>query len=211
MRENDSNYRLLEQAEARKAADVLLQAFADDPLYAFLVPPKQLRLPTLAAFFQAYSELNTRYRRGYGRGEPLEGVAFWQMPGQARRSINGEYLCAFLPLVFSLYPFVFLRLRRVSWRLQQLRDKYAPEPHFYLDYIGVLPAFQGKGVASRLLRPMLHQADCAGLPVYTDTNERTNLGLYEHFGFRCMEECRVRATGVTIWALRRPVGAQSRA
>lgn len=211
MRENDSNYRLLEQAEARQAADVLSQALVEDPLYAFLVPPRQLRLPTIAAFFQAYTELNTRNRRGYGSGEPLEGVAFWKLPGQARRSIDGEYLRAFLPLVFSLYPLVFLRLRRISWKLQQLRQKYAPEPHLYLDYIGVLPAARDHGVASHLLRPMLQQADSAGVPVYTDTNERTNVPIYEHFGFRCMEECRVKATGVTIWALRRHVGGFSAA
>ncbi len=199
-----SAYRLLTPADIQPAAEILAQAFADDPLTRFLMPCAALRQRTFRAFFHAYSALNIRHRRGYGSGDPLKGVAYWKYPGQSARAINAEYLRAFMPLLFTLYPIAFFRLRALSAKMEELRQRYAPEPHFYLDYIGVLPAAHGKGVASKLMHPFLDWADAHGLVMYTDTSSPGNVPLYQHFGFQCMEASRVRGTSVTIWALRRP-------
>ncbi len=49
------------------------------------------------------------------------------------------------------------------------------------------------------------KADAEKVCVYTDTVTRGNVMFYDHFGFQCVEECTVERTGITVWALRRPV------
>lgn len=86
-----------------------------------------------------------------------------------------------------------------------LHKKYANEPHFYLDNIGVLQSARGKGLSSKLIRPFLEMADARKMIAYTDTVTRSNVALYEHFGFKCREEVTIPGTGITVWALCRPV------
>ena len=79
------------------------------------------------------------------------------------------------------------------------------EAHFYLDNIGVLPEAHGQGLASKRIGPFVEMADSQKVIVYTDTVTATNVPIYEHFGFVSMETSVIRRTGITVWALRRPV------
>ena len=69
----------------------------------------------------------------------------------------------------------------------------------------MLPAARGRGWSSKLIRPFLTMADSQKTIVYTDTFTRSNVALYEHFGFQCVEESAISDTGLTVWALRRPI------
>lgn len=194
----------LTNTDIESAAQVLAQAFVEDPLCATMLPARRTRAKTLLKFFRAYCEIGIRHQRGYGVGEPLSGVAFWIPPGQEDLSISVRSLGKFLPLLFSGYPAGYLRARPVLRAQDILHQKYAPGPHFYLDNLGVLAAARGQGLASLLIRPFLNLAQEQGCASYTDTVTRSNVALYEHLGFRCMEEVPVSGTGITIWALLRP-------
>lgn len=196
--------RMLVSSEIEQAAEVISQAFADDPLCAFMLPFKRTREKTLRKFFRAYGTVNIQHQRGYGVGEPLSGVAFWIEPKKTDLSISVKSLGLFIPLLFTFYPIGFMRATTILKQIDLLHQKYAGEPHYYLDNIGVLPSEHGKGIASRLIRPFLEKADEEKLTVYTDTVTKTNVALYEHFGFHCMDECAVEGTGITVWALLRP-------
>lgn len=196
--------RLLTLADVDAAASVISQAFVDDPLCAFMLPFKRTRVKTLYKFFRAYSEVGIKNDRGYGSGEPLRGVAFWQFPEHASLSISLKSIGKFLPLLFTMYPIGYFRAKAILKQIDTLRQKYAGEPHFYLDNIGVLPSARGQGVSSRLIRPILGMADARNVIAYTDTVTRSNVALYEHFGFRCVEEAKIAGTGITVRALRRP-------
>jgi ribosomal protein S18 acetylase RimI-like enzyme len=102
-----------------------------------------------------------------------------------------------------MYPIGFFRARRILREIDTLHTKYAPEPHFYLDNLGVLSSARGKGVASRLVRPFLEMADAQKVIAYTDTVTRQNVPLYEHFGFQCVGQSPISGTGITVFALRR--------
>lgn len=49
--------------------------------------------------------------------------------------------------------------------------------------IGILHHEQGKGIASKLLKPMLEYCDRVKTPVYLETNKEMNVDIYKHFGF----------------------------
>ena len=197
--------RVLSLSDVESAAHVLSQAFVNDPLIKFMLPvSEQRRVKTLHKFFMVYGEINIKNQRGYGVGDPLQGVAFWKSPQQENLSISVKSLGKLIPLFFSLYRAGYLRGRPIMQQIDALHKKHADEPHFYLDNLGVLPRAQGQGLSSKLLRPILKMADEQNVICYTDTVTKSNVSLYEHFGFECVETCEVAGTGVTVWALRRP-------
>lgn len=205
MMNSNLDFRLLTLSDVEPAARVLSQAFANDPLCSYMLPVEKTRVKTLYNFFLVYGELNIKNNRGYGTGDPLQGVAYWKSASQENLSISIKSLGKFIPLFFSLYRAGYLRGKPVTQQIDALHKKYASEPHFYLDNLGVLPSAQGQGLSSKLLHPILNMADAQKVIAYTDTVTRSNVALYEHFGFQCVEECTVPGTGVTIWALRRPL------
>jgi ribosomal protein S18 acetylase RimI-like enzyme len=200
--------RQLSPADVEPATLVIAQAFVDDPLCSFMLPFDKTRVRTLRKFFHAYGEVNIKNRRGFGAGDPLSGVAFWKSPMQDNLSISVKSLSKFLPLLLTWYPVGYFRAKAILKQIDVLHEKHAGVPHYYLDNIGVLPSARGKGISSKLIRPFLEKADAGKTPVYTDTVTRSNVALYEHFGFQCVEECLVAGTGVTVWALLRPVRLQ---
>ena len=197
--------RLLTIADVDSAAKVISQAFVDDPLCSFILPFRRTRVKTLYKFFRAYGEVSIKNQRGYGSGTPLQGVAFWEFPDQESISLSLKSIGIFIPLLFTMYPIGYFRGKAIFTQIDVLHKKYANEPHFYLDNIGVLPSARGKGVSSKLIRPFLELADARKMIAYTDTVTRSNVALYEHFGFQSMEEVTIPGTGITVWALRRPV------
>lgn len=199
------DYRKLTLSDADAAARVISQAFVDDPLISFMLPIKATRVKTLYKFFVVYGEINIKNGRGYGVGEPLQGVAFWKFPTQENLSVSVKSLGKFLSLLLTMYPIGYFRARAILDRLETLHNKYAAQPHFYLDNLAVLPSARGQGLASKLIRPMLVMADAQKSMAYTDTVTESNVPLYEHFGFQCVETSPVGNTGITVYALRRPV------
>jgi ribosomal protein S18 acetylase RimI-like enzyme len=81
------------------------------------------------------------------------------------------------------------------------------EPHWYLPFIGVDPAAQGRGLGSALLEAGLAEVDTAGLPAYLESTNPRNVPLYERFGFRVVGEIQVGASPVMhpMW---RPAGGR---
>src|SRR5688500_13948436 len=193
----DTNLRLLTLSDVEEAAQVLAQAFVDDPLVSFMLPVKATRVKTLVKFFHVYGEINIKNKRGYGVGEPLQGIAFWKFPEQDSLSISVKSLGKFLPLLFTLYPIGYLRAKAILDRIDSLHQKYAQESHFYLDNLGVLASARGKGLPSKLICPFLEMADSQNVITYTDTVTLSNVPLYEHFGFQCVEASSVAGTGIT--------------
>ena len=131
---------LLTPADIEPAAQVIAQAFTDDPLCTFMLPSSKSRLSALLKFFRLYGELNIKNQRGFGAGEPLQGVAYWKTPSQAELSVSVRSLAGFLPLLFSAYPRGYLRAKMILQQIDALHEQYACEPHYYLDNIGVSSA-----------------------------------------------------------------------
>ena len=98
------DYRLLALSDIEQAARVISQAFQDDPLCSFMLPNKRTRIETLRKFFRAVGEVGIKHKRGYGVGDPLQGVAYWKFPDQDEISIGVKSLSKFIPLLFSPYP-----------------------------------------------------------------------------------------------------------
>lgn len=98
-----------------------------------------------------------------------------------------------------------LTITDVEEAAQVIAHAFADAPHFYLNNLGVLASARSKGLSSKLIRPFLEMADSQKVITYMDTVTKSNVPLYEHFGFPCVAEHLLAGTGITVYALRRPV------
>jgi ribosomal protein S18 acetylase RimI-like enzyme len=72
----------------------------------------------------------------------------------------------------------------ISDIVEQMARYHPEEPHWYLPFIGVDLASQGRGLGAALLRLPLAECDRAHLPAYLESTNPRNQPLYERHGFR---------------------------
>lgn len=131
--------------------------------------------------------------------------------------ING--FAVWLPLGFTgskTLPFLFhggLRLichtglgiigRLISYEeyAMQLKKEFTDHADWYLYNLSIKKEAQGKGIASKLLRPMLDFCDRENMIGYLETNKEANVGLYKHFGFELSKEAIIPKSDVTHYAM----------
>ena len=158
----------------------------------------------IAPCFFSLSVFNgIRYGGVYATSQDLEGIAVWLSPDNY--PITPWRLLRSVPLSVILGFGIYggSRMKSLGQYIDAVHNRLAPFKHWFLQAIGVDPQFQGSGYASKLLSPMLARIDEEGLPCYLETLEGQNVRLYEHFGFKVIEESNVPDTGLTNWAMLR--------
>ncbi|HMQ29745.1 MAG TPA: GNAT family N-acetyltransferase [Chloroflexaceae bacterium] len=206
---NQPIQRRLTAADVGAAAEVLARAFVHDPLWCYLFPEPGQRAALVLQAFRAFAPSLIADAVALGVGAPLEGVAVWSPPDKAPPQPGALLSPGLLTLAFGPFLAALPRAAPIFSRFEALQRRHAPEPHYYLSIVGVVPGAQGRGLASALIRPVLAQADARGLTAYTETMTPENVPLYQHYGFVVREEAPVAAGELRIWALQRPRLADS--
>jgi ribosomal protein S18 acetylase RimI-like enzyme len=136
----------------------------------------------------------------------IDGVALWLPPGRdvgTWATIRSGFA---LPRAVLRLPSSERRdLLQMLTQFEKRRHQLVPEPHWYLQSIGVDPSSQGTGAGSALLRDGLDRADAQQAPSYLETETEANVGFYERRGFVVLEEHDLDVLGLPIWLMaRRP-------
>ncbi len=145
-----------------------------------------------------------------GAGEPLHAVAIWGTPEGRAPVPSPAGLFAWLPLVTSTATLPMLKVRGVSDAFTKMRMRYATEPHFHLETIGVRPVARGSGAAGRLIRPFLETADRRKVAVWAETADTDTLPMFRRLGFEVVESGRDERSGLDFHGLLRRPGAGER-
>jgi GNAT superfamily N-acetyltransferase len=192
-----------EQAEL---ARTLAAAFADDPVFGWLLPDQLTREERLRRFF-AIELRHMAFAHGtVWTGEGLPGAAIcmppgaWQLPPRVALTQGPAFVRAFgrrLPIATALQAAMELRHER--------------RPHWYVLAIGVRPEHQGRGLGTALLSPTLARCDREGLPAYLEASSDRNVALYERLGFEHVRELRLAGSPPLRLMLRPPQGVQASA
>jgi GNAT superfamily N-acetyltransferase len=182
------------EGDHEAAAEALALAFADDPAWAHLLPDPGTRAERLLTFFTAEIENLTPEYRQVWITEDSSGAAIWARPGSWR-----------VPLLRTLRPArqmtaVFgSRLPLAIWTLLRIERHHPSTPgHWYLNYLGVEPRHQGRGIGGALLTPMLELCDREGVPAHLESSTERNRALYERNGFALTETFEMPAGGPLI-------------
>jgi len=185
--------------EAALLGQVLADAFAEDPVFAWLIPPHvRGRDDRLRTFFTSMS-------RGYLRqGKPCyltndaSAAALWAGPGGWAMPLSQIILeAAPSGLAFRLR---LLRALRTQLQVERLHARQSP-PHWYLGYLGTRRNRQGEGLGTQMLRGVLAELDTHGVPAYLESSNGLNLPFYERNGFCVVGELRALGQGPTIWRM----------
>ena len=185
--------------EAALLGEVLADAFAKDPVFAWLIPPRlRGRDSRMFTFFTSMS-------RGYLRqGKPCyltadaSAAALWAAPGAWAMPLS-QVLLEAAPNALAFRRLLF-RALGTQVQIERLHAGQSP-PHWYLGYLGTRHDRQGQGLGTRMLREVLAGADTDGVPAYLESSCERNLALYERNGFRVVGELQALGHGPTIWRM----------
>ncbi|UCF29548.1 MAG: GNAT family N-acetyltransferase [Chloroflexota bacterium] len=84
-----------------------------------------------------------------------------------------------------------------------IHQRYAQSRHWYLQFIGVDPDYQGKGHGGRLLKFLLDRLDSERESCFLETQNQENLAFYQQNGFQVVEQGTIPGTDIGHWAMLR--------
>lgn len=181
------------------AVRALAEAFYADPVMSWVFPDSSRRLTKLERGFGLFGErIWFRHQLAFGT-EHAAGAAVWLAPEQWRLGIIDQL--RMVPRMLRIFgPPDWLRLTRL---LTLMEADHPHDRHYYLPVIGVRPAWQGRGLGTALLRPVLERCDRERLPAYLEATSPRNRACYERNGFEVTKELRPRG-GPPFWTMWRP-------
>ena len=139
------------------ATTTLTRAFADEPMFTWVIPDPQHRARSLRVMNRG----PLLYGLRYGHAMQLhhgKAVAAWLPPHCALTALR-TISCGILGVPFSVGLHAFRRFRHANEVLARIHRKHVPEPHWYLMVVGVDPEFQGRGLGTALVNEGLARAD----------------------------------------------------
>jgi GNAT superfamily N-acetyltransferase len=169
-----------------------------------LVPDPAVRSRALPAMFAASCGDALRLGHVYVEaGAGLRGVAVWLPPGHHRMSSWRRLRAVPDGLrILIAAPRSFPRTLRYMEAEEALHPR---APHWYLESVGVDPAFRHQGIGRRVLEPVLRMASERGEPCYLATAVDENVGWYRGLGFEVRDDdVRLTPGGPRTWTMWRP-------
>jgi ribosomal protein S18 acetylase RimI-like enzyme len=185
-----------------RLANALARAFENDPGFSHLLPEGEGRAERLRLFFE--TELATI---GIPSGlawttDELIGGAIW-LPPDAWRVPVSTTMREVGPMVKVFGRRLPLALRS---RLRMERRHPRGPSHTYLAVMGVAPEWQGKGLGTALMRPVLEALDADRRPAYLEASTPRSRELYRRHGFEVTGEFDLPSGGPPIWQMWREPG-----
>jgi GNAT superfamily N-acetyltransferase len=182
--------------ERSHVVTALCRAFFDDPIYQWLVPDTAQRRRSAATFFPRVVDACWSHGGVYAAAQG-SGAALWLPPGKEMAA--GEDAGAFVKELLDSAG-DDAGAQRMAQLFELLDDHHPADPSWYLAFMAVEPAAQGRGIGTDLLAAVLAQADRDEAPAYLEASCPGNRRMYERHGFRTVRELTV-ADSPTIYAM----------
>jgi GNAT superfamily N-acetyltransferase len=182
--------------ELGRLAAVLARAFVDDPPIRWVLKDDDRRRSLLERSFSLYLR-----RLWFNQDEcyttaSVVGAIVWELPGQWKVGVLAQ-----LRLLPSMARINGRLLARILRALAVLESNHPAEPHYYLPLVGVEPEWQGRGLGTALIRPILDRCDDDKVPAYLEATTPRNRALYERHGFEVTEQLSFGPGSPPLWRM----------
>lgn len=160
--------------ERAAAIATIVAAFAADPVERWLWPEEELYDRCFPDFVAAFGGQAFEHGSAWGPAD-ASAVALWLAPG-----VESDE-----EAVVSILSETVAREKHddLFSTLEQMTVAHPTYPHWYLPWLAVAPASQGRGLGSRLLEHCLATVDANRLPAFLETPNPRTVPLYERHGF----------------------------
>ena len=179
--------------------NTLAAAFVNDPALSWVVPDSSVREQRLRYFFG--SIVGGAMSNGVAlTTSAADAATLWRLPGKIKPGF-WENLIGLPGVIRAMGD---ARVRGGIMTQTLVRHHPHDFAHWYLQFAGVAPVQQGKGLGGIVIRAGLERAALAGLPVYLETATESNVGLYQRLGFAITNEFDVPDGGPHFWSMVKP-------
>jgi ribosomal protein S18 acetylase RimI-like enzyme len=144
------------------------------------------------------------FSRAFITSAQLEGIAVWMRSDKRdKRSFLRVLTSGAIWQAINIGIKALRKMHAYDQYVNRKHEELVHAKHWYLAVLAVDPQHQGKGYGSRLLNEMLSNIDEEGLPCYVETEGEKNVSMYQHFGFKVVDEFTVPNTTDTLVAMLR--------
>ncbi len=182
--------------ERLQVVAALSEAFFEDRIYRWVVPDDEQRRRSVTSFYTRFVDACWPHGGVYAAAQG-SGAALWLPPG--KQLVPDEEAEVFAKeLIDSAGDDA--ASERMAQLLQMIDQHHPTDACWYLAFMGVECAAQGRGIVGDLLAAVLTQADRDDVPACLEASCPENQRLYERHGFRTVGELSV-AGSPTIYPM----------
>ena len=197
---------IVQEKDLDRLAEVAADAYRDYPLHNWFTKGKY-DAKASRLIMQISLKTMTDDAVIYADSEEINGFAVWLPFGFTGSKTLPFLMNGGLRLIFHSGLGIIGRLLTYETYAMNLKKEFTDNYDWYLYNLSIKKEAQGKGIASKLMRPMLGFCDDEKMVAYLETNKALNVGLYQHYGFDLMKEEIIPETPVTHYAMvRHPKG-----
>lgn len=197
--ENEGLY-IVKEKDLDRLADVAADAYKDYPLHNWFAKGKyNYKVSRLIM----YISLKTMIKDAviYADSEELNGFAIWIPFGFTGSKTMPFLLSGGIKLIFYVGFGIINKLISYEKYAMNLKKNFTGNVDWYLYNLSVKQSAQGKGIASKLMKPMLKFCDLENISCYLETNKDSNIDLYKHYGFELKNDGLVPKSNVKHYAM----------
>jgi ribosomal protein S18 acetylase RimI-like enzyme len=193
----------LNKEHVKIAGEMAARAYFDDPVNSNFFPDVEKRKKNFHYMWDVSIRSCVLYGETYAPTSNIEGIAGWIYHEKFRDSIWRDIRSGAITLIFKASGLKLKQLRKYYFLTAKMHRSNVNFPHWELSQLAVDPEHQGKGYASKLLKPMLARIDQEELPCYLNTQKENNVSFYQNFGFELIDSKTLEGTDMRAWALLR--------
>ena len=191
---------IVQEKDLDRLAEVAADAYENYPLHNWLTNGKY-DAKASKLIMQISLKTMTEDAVIYADSEEINGFAAW-LPFGFTGSKTLPFLAnGGLSLILHSGPSIIGRLLTYETYAMNLKKEFTDNFDWYLYNLSIKKEAQGKGIASKLMRPMLEFCDAEKMVAYLETNKDSNVGLYRHYGFELKSEEVIPKSPVTHYSM----------
>ena len=194
------------QFKYRALAKILYEALVDDAFYRSLERSVSGEASTKQEAMLMYMDYSMIEAETYGElfipDTHMHGVSVWSKPidirteSERKISKNSFILVNMGQDSFDTYAEIieFMSLKA---------SEIIPPDAWYLSIVGLKPGFQGQGLGSTLINPVLEKTDSVNISTYLETFTLRNMSFYERLGYKSIASIHEPTVDANYWIMKR--------